>query len=142
MWEESENPKSSELDLKQRRPFLMFYVSAAAFSTALGLTGRVHSPWHEAIHVLALALGVFALWSFYRLLNVTDERQRQTNQQALRFGFLATLVLSLLGGFVRGFGSHQVSWGGLLALMLIAWSVGSVNLIWPLLIFSFGPTLR
>jgi hypothetical protein len=64
------------------------------------------------------------------LLNVTDERQRQTNQQALRFGFLATLVLSLLGGFVRGFGSPQVSWGGLLALMLIAWSVGLILFSW------------
>ena len=120
--------ESNNLDLKQRRPFLVFYMSAAAFSTALVLTGRVHSPWHEAMHFLTLALGAFALWSFYRLLNVTDERQRQTNHHALRFGVLATLVLSC--GFVRGFGSPQVSWGGLLALMLIAWSVGLILFSW------------
>ncbi len=41
----------SEIDLKQRHPFLAFYLSAAAFSAALVLTNRLHSPWHEAIRI-------------------------------------------------------------------------------------------
>src|ERR1700685_2192342 len=129
------SPKSteqtfSEVDLKQRHPFLAFYLSAAAFSVALALTSRLHSPWHEAVRVLTFVVAALAVWSFFRLLNLTDERQRRTNYQALRFGFTATLLLSLLGGFVQGFGVSLVSWGGILALQLIAWSVGLIIFSW------------
>ena len=129
------SPKSSEqefseIDVRQRHPFLAFYLSAAAFSAALALTSRLHSPWREGIRILTFAIATFAVWSFYRLLNLTDERQRRTNYQALRFGFMATLLLSLFGGFVRGFGSPLVSWGGILALLLIAWSVGLILFSW------------
>ena len=120
----------SEVDLRQRHPFLAFYLSAAAFSVALVVTNRVHSPWHQAIRVLTFVIAAFAVWSFFRLLNLTDERQRRTNYQALRFGFTATLLLSLLGGFVQGFGVLLVSWGGILALQLIAWSVGLILFSW------------
>ena len=120
----------SEVDLKQRHPFLAFYLSAAAFSIALLVTNRLHSPWHQAIRVLAFVIAAFAVWSFFRLLNLTDERQRRTNYQALRFGFMATLVISLLGGFVQSFGASLVSWGGILALQLIAWSVGLILFSW------------
>ena len=91
---------------------------------------RLHSPWHEAIRVLTFLIAAFAVWSFFRLLNLTDERQRRTNYQALRFGFTATLLVSLLGGFVQGFGVSLVSWGGILALQLIAWSVGLILFSW------------
>lgn len=120
----------SEVDLRQRHPFLAFYLSAAAFSVALVVTNRVHSPWHQAIRVLTFVIAVFAVWSFFRLLNLTDERQRRINYQALRFGFTATLLLSLLGGFVQGFGTSLVSWGGILALQLIAWSIGLILFSW------------
>jgi uncharacterized membrane-anchored protein YitT (DUF2179 family) len=120
----------SEVDLRQRHPFLAFYLLAAAFSVALVVTNRVHSPWHQAIRVLTFVIAAFAVWSFFRLLNLTDERQRRTNYQALRFGFTATLLVSLLGGFVQGFGVSLVSWGGILALQLIAWSVGLILFSW------------
>jgi hypothetical protein len=120
----------SEVDLRQRHPFLAFYLSAAAFSIALVARNRLHSPWHEAIRVLAFVIAAFSVWSFFRLLNLTDERQRRTNYQALRFGFTATLLVSLLGGFVQGFGVSLVSWGGMLALQLIAWSVGLILFSW------------
>jgi uncharacterized membrane-anchored protein YitT (DUF2179 family) len=120
----------SEIDLKQRHPFLAFYLSAAAFSAALVLTNRLHSPWHEAIRILTFVIAAFSVWSFFRLLNLTDERQRRTNYQALRFGFTATLLVSLLGGFVQGFGVSLVSWAGILALQLIAWSVGLILFSW------------
>lgn len=122
--------KDSEIDFRQRHPFLVFYASAAALSAVLILTGLLRSPWHEVARVFTLGIGAFSLWSFYRLLRLTDERQRQTNERALRFGFLATLVLSLLGGFVRGFGSPVLTCGGLLATMLIAWSVGLILFSW------------
>jgi hypothetical protein len=93
----------SEVDLQQRHPFLAFYLSAAAFSAALVLTNRLHSPWHEANCILTFVIAAFSVWSFFRLLNLTEERQRRTNCQALRFGFTATLLVSLLGGFVQGF---------------------------------------
>jgi uncharacterized membrane-anchored protein YitT (DUF2179 family) len=120
----------SEVDLRQRHPFLAFYLSAAAFSIALLVTNRLHSPWHQAIRVLTFVIAASAVWSFFRLLNLTDERQRRTNYQALRFGFTATLLVSLLGGFVQGFGVSLVSWGGILALQLIAWSVGLILFSW------------
>jgi hypothetical protein len=126
----STEQKFSEIDLQQRHPFLLFYLSAAAFSVALALTNRLPSPWHEAVRVLTFVIAAFAVWSFFRLLNLADERQRRTNYQALRFGFTATLLLSLLGGFVQGFGASLVSWGGLLALQLIAWSVGLILFSW------------
>ena len=130
MREQSGTTKCSEIDLKQRHPFLTFYLSAAAFSGAIVLAGRVHSSWQEVARMLALFIGAFATWSFYRLLSLTDERQKQTNEQALRFGFLATLVLSLLTGFVRGFGLPIISCGGILALMVITWSVGLIFFSW------------
>jgi len=130
MREVTNEPQFSEVDVKQRHPFLVFYASAAAFSLALILTGRLRSPWHEAVRVLTVAIALYALWRFYRLLSLTDERQRLTNHEALRFGFMATLVLCLLGGFVQGFGPPLVSWGGVLALMLIAWSVGLIVFSW------------
>src|SRR5271154_4945492 len=126
----SREQKFSEIDLKQRHPFLAFYLSAAAFSIALVVTNRLHSPWHEVIRILTFVIAVFAVWSFFCLLNLTDERQRRTNYQALRFGFTATLLLSLLGGFVQGFGASLVAWGGMLALLLIAWSVGLILFSW------------
>jgi hypothetical protein len=76
------------------------------------------------------AIAAFAVWSFFRLLNLTDERQRLTKYQALPFGFTAILLLSLLGGFLQGFGASIVSWGGILALQLIAWSVGLIPFSW------------
>ena len=126
----SSEPESSAIDLKQRHPFLMFYLSAAAFLVALALTSRLHSPWHQASLVLAIAIAAFAVWRFYCLLNVTDERQRRTHYQALRFSFMVTLLVSLLGGFLQGFRGPQASWGGLLALQLIAWSAGLILYSW------------
>ncbi|MFZ3215051.1 MAG: hypothetical protein WA192_03230 [Candidatus Acidiferrales bacterium] len=79
---------------------------------------------------MTFVIAAFAVWSFFRLLNLTDERQRRTNYQALRFGFTAALLVSLLGGFVQGFGASLVSWGGMLALQLIAWSVGLILFSW------------
>src|SRR5271170_1111068 len=130
MCPKSTDQNLSEIDLKQRHPFLAFYLSAAAFSAALVLTNRLHSPWHEAIRILTFVIAAFSVWSVFRLLNLTDERQRRTNYQALRFGFTATLLVSLLGGFVQGFGVSLVSWGGILALQLIAWSVGLILFSW------------
>lgn len=122
--------KGSEFDIKQRHPFLSFYLSAAAFSVVIVLAGHMHSFWQEVARMLALLIGAFALWSFYKLFRLADERQRQTNEQALRFGFLATLVLSLLVGLVRGFGSPIVPCGAILAVMLIAWSIGLILYSW------------
>jgi hypothetical protein len=130
MHPESADQKFSEIDLKHRHPFLGFYVSAATFSVGLALTNRLHSPWHEAIRILMFVIAAFAVWSFFRLLNLTDERQRRTNYQALRFGFTATLLISLLGGFVQGFGASLLTWGGILALQLSAWSVGLILFSW------------
>ena len=75
----SAEPEFSEVDLRQRHPFLAFYLSTAAFSIALLVTNRLHSPWHQAIRVLTFIIAAFAVWSFLRLLNLTDERQRRTN---------------------------------------------------------------
>lgn len=105
MPESSSESKLSEIDAKQRHPFLLFYISTAAFAAVLIFGDRVPLSWREGICLLTVMIGAFDLWNFYQLLTLTDERQRDTNDQALRFGFLATLVLSLLGGFVRGFGS-------------------------------------
>jgi len=120
----------SEIDLNQRHPFLVFYLSAALFSAALIPAELPHGTWHLQARIVALAIGLFALWSFYRLFGLTDERQRDINNRALRFGFLTTLGLSLLAGFVRGFGSPVISSAGLLALMVIAWSVGLILYSW------------
>jgi hypothetical protein len=122
--------KLSALDLNQRYPFLVFYISAAVFCAVLILAGRGPTPPPMAVRVLGYVIGGFALWSFYRLFRLTDERQRQTNERALRFGFLATIGVSLVGGFLRGFANPVISCGGLLALMLIAWSVGLILFSW------------
>jgi hypothetical protein len=97
--------KPTGADLKQRHLFWLLYVTSTAFLAAFVLTTRLHSRWHQSAHVLTLAIGAFAVWSLYRLPILTDERQRKTNNDALRFGSLATLVLLLDGGFIRGFNS-------------------------------------
>jgi len=115
---------SSDVDTKQRSLLLWLYGSATAFSVLLFLSNS------QAVRMLGLAVGVFGVWIFYRLLSLADERQKQINHQALRFAFLATLVLSLLAGFVRGFTAPLVSCVGLLAVMLIAWSIGLILFSW------------
>jgi hypothetical protein len=114
----------SEVDTKQRYLLFWFYGAAAAFSVLLFLSNSL------AVRILTLAIGAVGLWCFYRLLNLADERQNQICHRALQFAFLATLVLSLLAGFLRGFASPQVSCAGLLAVMLIAWSIGLILFSW------------
>src|SRR5260370_235230 len=104
----------SAVDDKQRSPLLEFYLSALGFAGALVLIEYLHSPWREILSVLMIAIAGFAVWTLIRFLKVADERQRRTNFRALRFAFVAGLVLSLFGGFVQGFGILHVSWIGVL----------------------------
>ncbi len=120
----------STVDEKQRRPLLEFYLSALAFASALVLIEYLHSPWREILRVLMIAIAGFAVWTVIRFLRVADERQRRTNFRALRFAFVAGLVLSLFGGFVQGFGVLHVSWIGVLGLQLIPWSFGLILYSW------------
>jgi hypothetical protein len=122
--------ESSAVDEKQRSPLLEFYLSALAFAGALVLFEYLHSPWREILRVLMIAIAGFAVWTLIRFLRVADERQRRTNFRALRFAFVAGLVLSLLGGFVQGFGILHVSWIGVLGLQLIPWSLGLILYSW------------
>jgi len=122
--------ESSEVDEKQRSPLLEFYLSALAFAGALVLIEFLHSPWREILRVLMIVIAGFAVWTLIRFLKVADERQRQTNFRALRFAFVAGLVLSLFGGFVQGFGILHVSWIGVLGLQLIPWSFGLIFYSW------------
>jgi len=100
------------------------------FADALVLTARLRSPWPRILHAVMLATSGFAVWTLLRFLQVADERQRRTNFRALRFAFVAGLVLSLFGGFVQGFGVLHVSWIDVLGLQLIPWSVGLILYSW------------
>ena len=120
----------SAVDEKQRSPLLEFYLSALVFAGALVLIEYLHSPWREILRVLMIAIAGFAVWTLIRFLKVADERQRRTNFRALRFAFVAGLVLSLFGGFVQGFGILHVSWIGVLGLQLISWSFGLILYSW------------
>src|SRR6266849_9289072 len=120
----------SPVDEKQRRPLLEFYLSALAFASALVLIEYLPSPWREILRVLMIAIAGFAVWTVIRFLRVADERQRRTNFRALRFAFVAGLVLSLFGGFVQGFGILHVFWIGVLGLQLIPWSFGLILYSW------------
>src|SRR5229473_4674601 len=122
--------ESSEIDHKQRSPLLQFYLSALGFAFALVLIEYLYSPWREIVRVLMIAIAVFGVWTLIRFLKVADERQRRTNFRALRFAFVAGLVLSLFGGFVQGFGILHVSWIGVLGLQLISWSFGLILYSW------------
>jgi hypothetical protein len=118
------------MDGRQRSSLLAFYLSALGFGGALVLAERSHSPWQEILRALMAAIAAFAVWILIRFLKVADERQRRTNFRALRFAFLAGLVLSLFGGFVQGFGVLHVSWIGVLGLQLIPWSFGLILYSW------------
>jgi hypothetical protein len=122
--------ESSAVDEKQRSPILHFYLCALGFTGALVLVGYLHSPWAETLQAAMIALAGFAVWALDRFLKVADERQRRTNFRALRFAFVAGLVLSLFGGFVQGFGVLHVSWIGVLGLQLIPWSFGLIYYSW------------
>jgi hypothetical protein len=124
------HPESSAVDEKQRNPLLEFYLSALAFAGALVLIEYLHSPWRDILRVLMIVIAGFAVWTLIRFLKVADERQRRTNFRALRFAFVAGLVLSLFGGFVQGFGIFHVSWIGVLGLQLIPWSFGLIYYSW------------
>ncbi len=124
MWSES-----AVLDAKQRSLLLQFYLSALGFGP-LVLVEYLHSPWREIVRLLMIAIAVFGVWTLIRFLRVADERQRQTNFRALRFAFVAGLVLSLVGGFVQGFGVLHVSWIGVVGLQLIPWSFGLILYSW------------
>src|SRR5260370_39224350 len=122
------HPKS--VDEKQRSPLLEFYLSALAFAGAFVLMEYSPSPWRGILRVAMIVIAVFAVWTLIRFLRVADERQRRINFRALRFAFVAGLVLSLLGSFVQGFGVLHVSWIGVLGLQLIPWSFGLIYYSW------------
>jgi heme/copper-type cytochrome/quinol oxidase subunit 4 len=124
------NPNASTVDEKQRNPLLEFYISALTFAGALVLMDYSASPWREILRVVIIAIAGFAVWALLRFLRVADERQRRINFRALRFAFVAGLVLSLFGGFVQGFGVLHVSWIGVLGLQLIPWSFGLIFYSW------------
>jgi hypothetical protein len=124
------HPSSSAVDEKQRSPLLEFYLSALAFAGALLLMEYLPSPWRGILRVAMIAIAGFAVWALLRFLRVADERQRRTNFRALRFAFVAGLILSLFGGFVQGFGVLHVSWIGVLGLQLIPWSLGLILCSW------------
>jgi len=120
----------SQIDLKQRYPFLVFYLSALAFSIVLVFANYPPSLWQLRLDMLAAVTDVFGLWNFYRLFALTDERQRDINNRSLRFGFIATLAVALTGGLIRGFVSPVVSCVDVLAIMVIAWSLGLILYSW------------
>jgi hypothetical protein len=120
----------SPTDLRQRRPLLRFYLLALSFAVALILTGFFPAPWPRMLYVAMAMIAALAVWMLIRFLRVADERQRRINFRSLRFGFIAGLMLSLLGGFVQGFGIPRVSWLGVLGLQLISWSVGLIYYSW------------
>jgi hypothetical protein len=120
----------SAVDEKQRSPIFQFYICALGFAGALVLSVYLHSPWVEILRAAMIAIAAFAVWILDRFLKVADERQRRTNFRALRFAFVAGLVLSLFGGFVQGFGVLHVSWIGVLGLQLIPWSFGLIYYSW------------
>jgi hypothetical protein len=122
--------ESSAIDDKQKSPILRFYISALGFAGALVLTAYVDPSWRKPLRASMIAIAVFAVWTLIRFLRVADERQRRTNFRALRFAFVAGLVLSLFGGFVQGFGVLHVSWIGVLGLQLIPWSFGLIFYSW------------
>jgi hypothetical protein len=122
--------KSSAMDEGQKSPLLKFYSSACVFAGALVLSGRLPAPWPVVLQMVMMATAGFAVWTLVRFLKVADERQRRTNFRALRFAFVAGLVLSLFGGFVQGFGVLHVSWIGVLGLQLIPWSFGLIYYSW------------
>jgi len=122
--------ESSSMDQRQQSPLIRFYFSAFVFAGALALSGRLGSPWERLLQALMIVTAGFAVWTLNRFLKVADERQRRTNFRALRFAFVAGLVLSLFGGFVQGFGVLHVSWIGVLGLQLIPWSFGLIYYSW------------
>jgi hypothetical protein len=122
--------ESSAMDARQKGPLLQFYSSACVFAGALVLSRRLHAPWQLLLRIVMIATAAFAVWTLVRFLKVADERQRRTNFRALRFAFVAGLVLSLFGGFVQGFGVLHVSWIGVLGLQLIPWSFGLIYYSW------------
>lgn len=124
------NPESSFLEQRQRSPLVQFCSSASLFAGALVLSALLHSPWAEILKAVMIATAGFAVWTLIRFLKVADERQRRTNFRALRFAFVAGLVLSLFGGFAQGFGVLHVSWIGVLGLQLIPWSFGLIFYSW------------
>lgn len=130
MPDEPTERQPSDIDRQQRMPLLLFYLAVVAFLAVLIATNWFFASPPAVVRVLALGTGALAIWSLYRLLSLSDERQRQVNHQALQFGFLATLVLSLLAGAIRGFSVAAVSWGGILALLLVVWSIGLIFCSW------------
>jgi hypothetical protein len=122
--------ESSAVDDKQRSPILQFYLCALGFAGALVLSEYMRTPWAEVLQAAMIAIAGFAVWTLDRFLKVADERQRRTNFRALRFAFVAGLVLSLFGGFVQGFGVLHITWIGVLGLQLIPWSFGLIYYSW------------
>jgi hypothetical protein len=122
--------ESSAVDDKQRSPILQFYLCALGFAGALVLVEYLRTPWNQILRIAMIVIAGFAVWTLDRFLKVADERQRRTNFRALRFAFVAGLILSLFGGFVQGFGVLHVSWIGVLGLQLIPWSFGLIYYSW------------
>jgi asparagine N-glycosylation enzyme membrane subunit Stt3 len=102
------------------------FLSAIMFSASSYASVSYQRPLLALALVTALAAAFFLLL----FLRSRDERERQINYRALTFGFVGTLVFSLIIGMAQQLGLHSVSWLGLPAVMIVLWSFGLILYSW------------
>ena len=123
--------ESSDVDLKQRSPLLAFYLCAVAFVIALALTGYLHSAWREVSRAVTFVIAAFAVWSFCRLSKSPMNAKDAPTTKLCDLVSIEPLYWFLfLEASSKALGLALVSWGGILALQLIAWSVGLILFSW------------
>lgn len=121
----------SFFDLCHSRSGLWLFYSSALLSAILfGAASYASVSYHRPLLVLALVTALAAAFFLVLFLRSRDERERQINYRALTFGFVGTLVFSLVVGMAQQLGLHPVPWLGLPAVMAVLWSFGLILYSW------------
>ena len=74
--------------------------------------------------VAAIEGATVAVWAIMQVLRVVYELQRRINYQALSYAFVGTLIVTLLGAILEGFGLPRLPWILVTAVMVVLWGAG------------------
>ena len=82
------------------------------------------SPWAFASVLLPLVPAGVLVWSYIRMFRRADEMQRRIVYEALGFAYVATLSVTLAGGFLQSAGMPKPGWIWIAGVLVVSWAAG------------------
>jgi len=130
LWRSTMPNQSGDLGATPFRPIPLVPIYAFSFLSALfvSFSFRFEHSAHAALLAAGLLFAAIAVASFAWFLLAADEFFKAINYQALVFGFVSFMVLTLVFEFLRAFGLSlpPLLRFGVPVCMIVLWTVGLI----------------